>query len=88
MQFNGESIDLSKITMPLLTIVAEDDDLVSPESTLAVASYVSSKDKLSLTIPGDHISLCVSTDGAQEIMARRQQNGSSLDDNYAGLLRN
>ena len=36
MQFDGESIDLSKITVPLLTIVAEDDDLVSPESTLAV----------------------------------------------------
>ena len=60
-QFDDDSIDLSKITVPLLTIVAEDDDLVSPESTLAVASYVSSKDKLSLTIPGDHISLCVSS---------------------------
>ena len=35
MQFDRESIDLSKITVPLLTIVAEDDDLVSPESTLA-----------------------------------------------------
>jgi polyhydroxyalkanoate synthase len=46
--------------VPLLTIVVEDDDLVSPESTLAVASYVSSKDKLSLAIPGDHISLCIS----------------------------
>jgi polyhydroxyalkanoate synthase len=61
MQFDGESIDLSKITVPLLSIVAEDDDLVSPESTLAVASYVSSKDKLSLAIPGDHIGLCIST---------------------------
>jgi polyhydroxyalkanoate synthase subunit PhaC len=61
MQFDGESIDLSKITVPLLSIVAEDDDLASPESTLAVASYVSCKDKLSLAIPGDHIGLCIST---------------------------
>ena len=54
-------IDIKKITAPLLTIVAENDDLVSPESTLAIRDCVSSKDIASLTIPGGHIGLCIST---------------------------
>jgi polyhydroxyalkanoate synthase len=57
---NENTIDLKNITAPLLTIVAENDDLVSPESTLAVREYISSKDITSLKIPGGHIGLCVS----------------------------
>ena len=33
MKVDGNIIDLKKITAPLLTIVAQNDDLVSPEST-------------------------------------------------------
>jgi polyhydroxyalkanoate synthase len=58
MKVDGNIIDLKKITAPLLTIVAEDDDLISPESTLAIKDYVSSKDKASLTIAGGHVELC------------------------------
>ena len=54
-------IDLMKITVPLLTIVAEHDDLVSPESTLSIKSLVSSTEKTSIVNPGDHIGLCIST---------------------------
>jgi polyhydroxyalkanoate synthase len=61
MKADGNIIDLKKITAPLLTIVAENNDLVSPESTLAITDYVSSKDQASLTIPGGHIGLCIST---------------------------
>lgn len=60
MKVDGSIIDLKKITAPLLTIVAEDDDLVSPESALAIKDYVSSKDKESLTIVGGHVGLCTS----------------------------
>jgi poly[(R)-3-hydroxyalkanoate] polymerase subunit PhaC len=60
MKADGNIIDLKKITAPLLTIVAEDDDLVSPESALAIKDYVSSKDKASLTIAGGHVGLCIS----------------------------
>jgi polyhydroxyalkanoate synthase subunit PhaC len=58
MKVDGNIIDLKKISAPLLTIVAEDDDLISPESTLAIKDYVSSKDKASLIIAGDHVELC------------------------------
>jgi polyhydroxyalkanoate synthase len=60
MKVDDSIIDLKKITAPLLTIVAEDDDLVSPESALAIKDYVSSKDKESLTIVGGHVGLCTS----------------------------
>ena len=60
-------IDLKKITAPLLTIVAENDDLVSPESTLAIRDCVSSKDIASLTIPGGHIGLCISTKAHEKL---------------------
>lgn len=58
---NDESqINLKNINAPLLTIVAEQDDLVSPEATLAINDYVSSKDKRSISIPGGHVGLCIS----------------------------
>jgi polyhydroxyalkanoate synthase len=60
MKVDGSTIDLKKITAPLLTIVAQDDDLVSPESALAIKDYVSSKDKESLKIVGGHVGLCTS----------------------------
>jgi polyhydroxyalkanoate synthase subunit PhaC len=60
MKVDGSTIDLKKITVPLLTIVAQDDDLVSPESALAIKDYVSSKDKESLKIVGGHVGLCTS----------------------------
>lgn len=58
MKVDGNIIDLKKIITPLLTIVAEDDDLISPESTLAIKDYVSSRDKASLTTAVGHIELC------------------------------
>jgi polyhydroxyalkanoate synthase subunit PhaC len=60
MKVDGSIIDLRKITVPLLTIVAQDDDLVPPESALAIKDYVSSKDKESLQIVGGHVGLCTS----------------------------
>lgn len=67
MKADGNIIDLKMITALLLTIVAENDDLVSPESTLAIRDYVANKDKASLTIPGGHIGLCISTKAHEKL---------------------
>jgi polyhydroxyalkanoate synthase subunit PhaC len=56
----GQKIDLRKVTVPLLTIVAERDDIISLESALAVNDCVSSKDKATLRNPGGHVALCLS----------------------------
>jgi polyhydroxyalkanoate synthase len=60
-ELDGISFSLRSIDVPLLTIVAENDDLTSPESTIAVNYHVSSKDKSILKIPGGHVGLCIST---------------------------
>lgn len=61
MRIDGKVVDLRKITIPLLTIVAKHDDLVSPESTLSVNHCVSSREKITRVYSGDHIGLCVSS---------------------------
>jgi polyhydroxyalkanoate synthase len=55
------TIDLKKVTAPLLIIVAEKDDLVHPESSISINNYVSSKDKSVLQNPGGHVALCISS---------------------------
>jgi polyhydroxyalkanoate synthase subunit PhaC len=60
MEIVGEEIDLGKVTIPLLMIDAEKDDLVSKDSALAVSSYVSSKEKESITYYGGNVELCIS----------------------------
>jgi polyhydroxyalkanoate synthase len=61
MKVDGKQVNLNDIDVPLLTVVAQKDDIASPESTLAVNDHVSSKDKTSLQIPGGHVGLCVSS---------------------------
>ncbi len=61
LELDGKRIDISIIDLPLLTIVAENDDLTSAASTLAINDHVSSKDKHTISIPGGHIGLCISS---------------------------
>jgi polyhydroxyalkanoate synthase len=67
---DDNQINLKNINVPLLTIVAEQDDLVSSEATLAINDYVSSKDKRSISIPGGHVGLCISKYAHGKTMAR------------------
>lgn len=53
-------ININKITIPVLSIIAEKDDLVSPLSSLAIDDYISSKEKKVFKHPGGHVSLCIS----------------------------
>ena len=54
-------IKLQNITCPLLTLVAEQDHLVPPNSTLAIRHHVSSKFFHSMSINAGHIGLAVSS---------------------------
>ena len=62
-----EKIDLRKVTAPLLTIVAERDDIISSESALAVNDCVSSNDKATLTNPGGHVALCIGNEAHSKL---------------------
>ena len=65
MKIDDNYIDLRNITIPILMIDAEKDDLVTTESAIAVSDYVSSNKKDFLKSPGGHVALCIS-DNAHE----------------------
>ena len=67
LKLGEKQIDLREITAPLLTIIAEKDDLVSPESTLALNDLVSSKEKETFVLPTGHVGLCISTVAHQRL---------------------
>ncbi len=54
-------VKLQNITCPLLTLTADQDHLVPPESTLAIKHYVSSQFVHNLSVGAGHIGLAVST---------------------------
>lgn len=61
LQIGGRLVDLRRIDVPLLTIIAESDHLVSPESSKALNYAVHSKDKTLMLFPTGHIGLCASS---------------------------
>jgi polyhydroxyalkanoate synthase len=56
----GKRVDLKNITMPVLNIVAEEDHLVPPASSLALKDYIGTKDYSLLSYPVGHIGIYVS----------------------------
>jgi polyhydroxyalkanoate synthase subunit PhaC len=63
----SEIINVKNITMPVLNIVASDDDLVSPESSIPLLNTVSSEDKKLLEFPADHIVLCIGSSAHRDL---------------------
>ena len=59
-EIGDQQVDLSKITMPILNIYAEEDHLVPPASSLALEKYVSSQDYTVESFPAGHIGMYVS----------------------------
>ncbi len=57
---DGKKIDLNKITMPVIAIIAEKDNLTPPESTLPFFEKIPSKDKKLLVSDKGHVGLTVS----------------------------
>jgi polyhydroxyalkanoate synthase len=61
MKLREMPVKLQNITCPLLTLVADHDHLVPPNSTLAIKHYVSSKFIHNMSINAGHIGLAVSS---------------------------
>lgn len=62
-----QKVDLKKISVPVLSIIAEKDDLVSPNSSIAINDLISSKDKSVLKNPGGHVALCISSNAHRKL---------------------
>jgi len=61
LRLNGNKVDLNNITMPLLSLIAQYDHLVPPESSMSFNDLVPSKDKERIVFPTGHIGLSVSS---------------------------
>lgn len=61
MKVGEKLVDLKKITMPVLNIVGEKDDLVPPQSSRTINDVIDSKDKKLLEFPTGHVGLCISS---------------------------
>lgn len=57
---NGQTVDLSNITMPVLNLYAEQDHLVPPSSSVVLQSHVGSEDYTEASFPVGHIGMYVS----------------------------
>ncbi|MDQ4073064.1 MAG: poly-beta-hydroxybutyrate polymerase, partial [Thermoproteota archaeon] len=60
-------INLKDISVPLLNIIGNKDDLVSPRSSIPINDSVSSKDKITMEFPSGHVELCISHDAHKNL---------------------
>ncbi len=70
MVIDGKKINLKKITMPLLNVMAEFDHLVPNEASIPLADAVSSTDKDTLVFPTGHIGIFVGSKSQKEVCPR------------------
>lgn len=63
----ARTADLQKITVPLLNIVGEYDDICTPAAALPAMDAVSSKDRQLIRFPAGHIELCVSAQAHRDL---------------------
>ena len=55
----GRRVQLSDVTMPVLNVYADNDHLVPPRTTRALAEHVGTADYTELALPGGHIGVYV-----------------------------
>ncbi len=67
MKLDGKSIDLRKITMPLLNVMAETDHLVPNAASVPLNDVVASTDKETFVFPTGHIGIFVGSKSQKEV---------------------
>jgi len=67
MMVGGQKVDLSKITCPVLSIIADNDTIAPPKSSEALNGLIGSTDKEIMRFPVGHIGLSTSSKGPKQI---------------------
>lgn len=65
-----QRIDLSKVTMPYLNIIASNDDLVAPESSRALNAAIGSTNNNVIEFKSGHVGACISPDAHKNLWPR------------------
>jgi polyhydroxyalkanoate synthase len=66
-ELGGRTVNLKNITMPLLNVFAEQDHLVPPASSKPLNDAVASTDKDTISFPGGHIGIYVSSRSQKDV---------------------
>jgi len=69
-QLGKASVDLKKINVPLLNIVAEEDHLVSPECSVPLNEAVSSEDRRLIRFHTGHVGLIASSYSQNNVLPK------------------
>lgn len=67
MKINGKKVDLKRIDMPLLNVMAEYDHLVSNDASIPLNDAVSSTDKTTIIFPTGHIGIFVGSKSQRDV---------------------
>jgi polyhydroxyalkanoate synthase len=59
LELGGRHVDLRHITMPVLNIYAEDDHIIPPATSRAIAGKIGTDDYTELPLPGGHVGVFV-----------------------------
>jgi polyhydroxyalkanoate synthase subunit PhaC len=62
-----EILKLSTISVPLLNILGDQDDLTPAASSIPLNDIVSSKDKQVLRFPAGHVELCIGAEAHEKL---------------------
>ncbi|HKA52987.1 MAG TPA: alpha/beta fold hydrolase [Candidatus Binatia bacterium] len=63
----GQTVDLRRITCPVLNVLGEYDDVVHPQASLPLTDLVGSEDKHNLVFPVGHIGVVVSSSAHRKL---------------------
>lgn len=69
----GQRVDLSKITCPVMSVVAEMDEVCPPKAATALNDHTSSKVKDVLFVRGGHVGAVVGNDAATDLYPRMEK---------------
>lgn len=67
LSIGGKTVDLKRITMPVLNIYAEQDHLVPPSASIPLKDHVGTRDYTALAFKGGHIGIYVSGRAQREV---------------------
>jgi polyhydroxyalkanoate synthase subunit PhaC len=70
LKLGNKEVDLSKIHIPLLNVVAEEDHLVSPQCSIPLNNLVSSSDNRLMKFPTGHVGLIASSYSQINVLPR------------------
>ena len=67
MRIGGQLVELEKITVPLLHVVAQYDHIVPPDCAKPLVERVGSTDKEEVVLPGGHVSIAAGANAVKRM---------------------